>query len=89
MNTVETLTGDTEKQGAGPASPSRSDTPTPPIAVRVKDAIKLSGLGLTTLYALMGSGELPSFTVGRRRLIRYADLERFIAERASSDPEAA
>lgn len=46
----------------------------------VVEAAAVTGLGKTTLYALMRSGTLPSFTVGRRRLIASSDLEGMIRQ---------
>lgn len=48
------------------------------LAYSVADAATVTGLGRTTLYALMRSGKLPSFTIGKRRLIASADLEGLI-----------
>jgi excisionase family DNA binding protein len=39
----------------------------------------LLGIGKTKLYQLIASGELPSVVVGKRRLLRPADLEQFSA----------
>jgi excisionase family DNA binding protein len=47
-----------------------------PIALRINDAARVSGLGRTKLYELMGAGDLPSVKVGGRRLILRADLAR-------------
>ena len=38
-------------------------------------------LGRTTTYSLLSSGQIKSFKVGRRRLIRRRDVERFVDER--------
>lgn len=46
----------------------------------VAEAAVITGLGRTTLFALMRSGTLPSFTIGKRRLIYSADLEGMIAD---------
>jgi len=43
-------------------------------------AVRL-GVGRTTLYALLASGQLGSVSIGRRRLIPDSELERFIADR--------
>lgn len=50
--------------------------PDRPIWVRPKEATRLSGLGLTTIYALMARGVLISRKVGGARLISIASLER-------------
>lgn len=54
----------------------------PPIALTVNAAVRYSGLTRTRLYQLMQSGDLESFTIGSRRMIRRDALEAFI-DRAS------
>ncbi len=49
-----------------------------PITITVPVALKLSGLGRTKLYELLGRGEIDSLTVGTRRLINYASLKAFL-----------
>ncbi|MDE3017252.1 MAG: helix-turn-helix domain-containing protein [Pseudomonadota bacterium] len=46
-----------------------------PITVTVNSALDLTGLGRTKLYELIGSGQLKTVTIGRRRLIVYSSLE--------------
>jgi excisionase family DNA binding protein len=55
------------------------------LTVTVAMARELSGLGDTTIWALIKSGKLESICVGRRRLIVYASLEKLLFP-ASSDP---
>lgn len=45
---------------------------------RVSEAAELLGIGRTSVYALLKSGELRSVRVGRSRRITSADLDRFI-----------
>lgn len=52
-----------------------------PIAYSVADAVKVSGIGRTTLYALIGSHALPSVRIGSRRLIRRVDLEELFQQK--------
>jgi excisionase family DNA binding protein len=52
--------------------------PEPPMAYRIRDAVKTSGLGRSTLYRMIGDGRLPSVLVGGRRLIRHTDLAALI-----------
>ena len=40
-----------------------------PIAVSPNEAARLSGVGRTTLYAALSSGDLKSIKIGTRRLI--------------------
>lgn len=50
----------------------------PPIALTVNAAVRYSGLSRTRLYQLMDAGDLPSFTVGCRRMIRRDAIDAFI-----------
>lgn len=52
-----------------------------PLAVSPADAARLLGIGRTRLYEELGSGGIPSFQLGRRRLIRIAALEAWMAAR--------
>ena len=49
-----------------------------PIAFRVTDAIRMSGIGRTKLYELIGSGELKSVRIGGRRLILADSLRQLL-----------
>ena len=46
----------------------------------VNEACERLGLSRTTVYELIRSRQLASFTVGSRRLIPAAELERLISE---------
>lgn len=46
-----------------------------PITITINEALRVSGLGRTKLYELIGSGTLKTITIGRRRLVVYASLE--------------
>ncbi len=46
-----------------------------PISVTVQDACRITGIGLTTMYGLIGKGDVETFTIGRRRLVKYSSLE--------------
>lgn len=58
-----------------------NDADTRPLTVGPAEAARLLRCGRTTLYALLASKELPSFTVGRRRLIRFSAIEAWVAAR--------
>lgn len=49
------------------------------LAYSVSEASTAIGVGKTKLYALISQGVLPSTLIGKRRLIRAADLEALIA----------
>lgn len=68
------------------------DPPIGPIAVSPSHAAKLVGVGRTTLYAALSSGELRSLKIGTRRLITVEALKLWLAnaerlESGSSDDE--
>jgi excisionase family DNA binding protein len=52
--------------------------------VTVAEAEQFSGLGRTTLYALMESGELPHTKIGTRRLIPRRALVNLLAKGCES-----
>jgi hypothetical protein len=49
-----------------------------PFALSVAEAVRLSGLGRTSLYAAIASGLLKTRKAGRRTLVEVAELRRFI-----------
>jgi excisionase family DNA binding protein len=55
------------------------------LAVAVPEAAWLLNVGVSTMWALIHSGELSSFTVGRRRLVAVGVIEAFIAAGGTSD----
>jgi excisionase family DNA binding protein len=58
-----------------------------PLTVGVQTALHLTGIGRTKFYELLSDGTIESVTVGRRRLIRYASLERLaIGQQAGKTP---
>lgn len=57
------------------------DTTTAPLAHSVPDACARLGISRTTLYALIGTGQLRSFKVGAKTLIPESDLQKFVSEK--------
>jgi excisionase family DNA binding protein len=51
-----------------------------PLAVTVKTARDLLGVGNTTIWAMIKNGRLRTINIGRRRLIVYASLEAITTE---------
>ncbi|MGO1827045.1 helix-turn-helix domain-containing protein [uncultured Corynebacterium sp.] len=45
----------------------------------INDVMEATGLGRTTVFALIKDGKLRSVKVGRRRLVPAAALDEFIA----------
>ena len=58
-----------QRDGQGGGLEGRSLPPDIALAYRVNDAIKVSGLSRSSLYRLIGQGELHSVVVAGRRLI--------------------
>ena len=52
---------------------------TPPLAVTIPDAVRVSGLSRTSLYAALKRGDLTARKAGRRTLIAFTDLEAYLA----------
>jgi excisionase family DNA binding protein len=57
-----------------------------PIAVHVSEASRLSGLCITTVYALLKERRLESVRIGRRRLILVASLMKLLAPPEEAKP---
>ena len=49
------------------------------LAVGVEDAAKLVGVGRTEIYKAIKQGNLSSLKIGKRRLIRIATLQEWLA----------
>lgn len=54
-----------------------STTVLPKLLLTAEEAAERLGIGRTTMFALIRSGEVPSVSIGRLRRIRAADLEAF------------
>jgi excisionase family DNA binding protein len=50
-----------------------------PITITVGTAKRLSGLGHTTLWALIKAGKLETVRIGRRTLVTLSSLEALLA----------
>lgn len=62
-----------------PNDPQETDAPfAGRLTCSVAEACKASGLGRTKIYTLIAEGCLESTTVGRRRLILVASLQRLL-----------
>lgn len=49
-----------------------------PLSVDIPEACRLTGLGRSKLYELLGNGEIASVKVGKRRLIAVASLRAWL-----------
>ena len=54
-------------------------------AFSVKESSKKAGVSMPTLNRRLWSGEIPSFTIGRRRLIWSEDLDAYIEARLAEN----
>jgi excisionase family DNA binding protein len=55
-----------------------------PLAVTVRTAAKILGVGNTTMWGLVKSGRVKTVTIGRRRLVIYASIETLLAADAGA-----
>jgi excisionase family DNA binding protein len=53
-------------------------------AMSVEEAFTYIGIGRAQFYRLMDQGEIPSFHIGRRRLVLKENLDRFLRERLAA-----
>ncbi|MGY4467330.1 excisionase family DNA binding protein [Bradyrhizobium sp. LB9.1b] len=51
------------------------------LSLTIDEATKATGIGRTKIFALLKSGDLTAFKVGRRTLIRVDDLKCFMEGR--------
>ncbi|PHR19478.1 MAG: excisionase [Sphingopyxis sp.] len=49
-----------------------------PITVRIPMAIKMTGIGRSKLYELIGAGEIETIKVGSSRLVIVESLREFV-----------
>ena len=67
----------------------RGGTPTKDFHVNklsysIDEAVDASGIGRTTIYALIKAGELTPVKIGKRTLIRKSDLEALLERRLAA-----
>ncbi|MBA6101696.1 Helix-turn-helix domain protein [compost metagenome] len=49
-----------------------------PLALGIDDAARVIGVARSMLYEIVARGDLPSFKLGRRRMILAKELETYI-----------
>jgi len=54
-----------------------------PLAVRVRDACRLTGIGRSKLYELIAAGEIRTIKVGSITLVPFAALQQFLERRSA------
>jgi excisionase family DNA binding protein len=56
--------------------------PAPPLTLTVQDALRVTGIGRTTLYKLIDTGQVRRVKVGKRTLIPFDDLQKLVTPEA-------
>ena len=59
-----------------------------PITLSIPDAVEASGLSRSSIYEALRRGDLTAVKAGRRTLIRFSDLEAYMARLPISRAEA-
>jgi excisionase family DNA binding protein len=59
--------------------PSDAELRPKPLAVSVRKACEIIGVGNTTMWGLIKSGRVKTTSIGRRRLVIYSTLEALVA----------
>lgn len=60
------------------AMAAQENLPVEPLSVRIATAVKLTGIGRSTLYELINAGEIETVKIGRSTYIPYRCLKRLI-----------
>lgn len=56
-----------------------------PISVNVEDGARLIGVARSAMYDFIGRGEIPTFKLGRRRLMLVKSLEAFVNRKSQEN----
>lgn len=59
-------------------SPSHNPNANQPLLCSINEATKLLGIGRTSIYSLLNSGDLESIQIGTRRLVKVDSIKAFI-----------
>jgi excisionase family DNA binding protein len=59
------------------------DAASPPLAVRLPEASRLTGIGRSKLYEFIAAGEIRVIKVGSITLIPFAGLQEFLEQRTA------
>jgi hypothetical protein len=65
--------------------PPTIDSALPPLAVPVKVAAQLIGVGRSTLWVLIKQQEVETISIGRKRLVLHASLQALIESRRAKE----
>lgn len=72
------LSPEERRQVAQEALAEQAALPTEPISVRISTAVKLTGIGRSTLYELIKSGQIETVKIGRSTFIPYRCLKKLV-----------
>ncbi|MHA6769003.1 helix-turn-helix domain-containing protein [Sphingobium sp. 3R8] len=72
------LSDDERRKQALEAIAEQDALPMEPLTVRIKTAVKLTGIGRSTLYELIQSGEIETVKIGRSTFIPYRCIKRLV-----------
>jgi len=72
------LSDDERRKQALEAIAEQDALPMEPLTVRIKTAVKLTGIGRSTLYELIQSGEIETLKIGRSTFIPYRCIKRLV-----------
>jgi excisionase family DNA binding protein len=61
-------------------SPARADK----LTYTINEAAYALSIGRSTVYELINTGQLPSFTIGARRLIARSDVEEYVERQSGA-----
>ncbi|MEP7007330.1 MAG: helix-turn-helix domain-containing protein [Sphingomonas bacterium] len=71
-------TPEERRRTAQEALAEQAALPSEPISVRIATAVKLTGIGRSTLYELIKSGEIETVKIGRSTFIPYRCLKKLV-----------
>jgi excisionase family DNA binding protein len=54
----------------------------------IADLQEIVPIGRTKLYSLLSEGSIPSYTVGRRRLVKRGDVNRWLEKHKYAPPNS-
>ena len=76
------------RRGSGASLTTGDDrSPIEPISVRIPDASRMTGLGRSTIYELIASGDIEAAKVGRATVIMVESIRSFLtANRMQTRP---
>ena len=59
-----------------------------PLLLDIEPAAEVVGISRSTMYKLLNDGSIKSVHIGRRRLIEWSELDRFVGELRQQDGQS-